>query len=408
VTETGDVDLDDGATRSDRAVFARFVGAHVAGAAGDALVAIALSGTLFFDVSATQARSKVGLYLLLTMAPFAVLSPVIGPFLDRRRGSRRLAVIVSCAGRAAACLAMASTFRTLLLYPLAFVVLVMSRSANVARAALVPSIVGDRRVLVTANARLARAAVVGGMLVALPGIVLLKAAGERAVLDFALVVYLAGTVAAVGLPRPRRAPEDPPSSPHLDPPIRRAAGVQAAVRCLAGFLLFLLAFGLKRSGVSSAGFGFVLACAGAGGFAGAVVVPRLRRSGNEEWIIAVALLGGGGVSLIAGNSFGLDLAAVLAGAVGVVGSATRLAFDSIVQRRAPEASRGRTFARFETTFQIAWVAGAGVPVAAPIGVRGGLLAAAVLYAATAVWFLAGLGRGGRARLVTGPPDPGPF
>lgn len=394
------------AASRERGVFARFVGAHVAGVAGDALVAIALSGTLFFNVSATQARSKIGLYLLLTMAPFSVLSPVIGPLLDRRRGYRRLTVIAAAGGRAGVCIVMASSFDSLLLYPLAFVVLVLSRSANVARAALVPSLVSDRRALVAANARLAKAAVVGGMVAGLPGIVLLKAVSERAVLNLATVVYLAGALAALGLPRARRAADEPGTGrPHLDPQIRRAAGAQAAVRALAGFLLFLLAFGLKRSGVSSAGFGFVLAMAGLGGFAGAVAVPKLRRSGNEEWIIAVSLFLGAGGSLIAGNSFGLDLAAVLAGAVGVVGSATRLAFDSIVQREAPEGSRGRTFARFETLFQTGWVVGAGIPVAFPIGIRGGLISAAVLYGATGVWFLARIGRRGRARLVRGETDP---
>ena len=35
----------------------------------------------------------------------------------------------------------------------------------------------------------------------------------------------------------------------------------------------------------------------------------------------------------------------------------RLAFDSIVQRDAPDANRGRAFARFETRFQLGWVLG---------------------------------------------------
>lgn len=384
-------------------LFARFIGAHIAGVAGDTLVAIALSGTLFFNVSVDQARSKIGLYLLLTMAPFSVLSPVIGPLLDKHPGMRRLAVIASTAGRGGVCILMASAIHTLLLYPLAFAILVLARTAGVARAALVPSLVADDRKLVAANARLSKAAVIGGAIVAAPGILLLKVGNESAVLVFAAFVYAAGTVAGLALPRPPR--EGP--SPGLEPvlglgKIRHAAEIQALVRGLAGYLMFLLAFGLRRAGISGAGFGFVLAFAGVGGFAGAVIVPRLRRAGNEEWIIATSLFLGGGITLIAGRSFGLDLAMVLAAAVGLIGSATRLAFDSIVQREAPEAARGRVFARFETLFQIAWVLGAAVPVAFRLPLASGLVAATVLYALAAVWFLAGIGASGRARIVERP------
>jgi hypothetical protein len=182
------------------------------------------------------------------------------------------------------------------------------------------------------------------------------------------------------------------------PAIQRAALAAASSRALIGFLLFLLAFALKRHGVNSAGFGLVLGCAGIGSFIGAAVVPRMRRGGTEEWVIAIGLFIGAGASLIAQSSFGLDLAAVLAGAVGVVASATRLGFESLVQREAPEAARGRAFARFETLFQLAWVVGAAVPTIAPVGVRGGLIAASALYAISAVVFLVTHGREGRARL----------
>jgi hypothetical protein len=41
----------------------------------------------------------------------------------------------------------------------------------------------------------------------------------------------------------------------------------------------------------------------------------------------------------------------------------RIAFDSLLQRDGPEHLRGRAFARFETRFQLCWVAGALIPVA---------------------------------------------
>ena len=79
--------------------FARFARAHALFAAGDTLVAIALAGSLFFSISPDAARGRVALYLLLTMAPFAVVAPLIGPFLDQREGGRRTMVIASAASQ---------------------------------------------------------------------------------------------------------------------------------------------------------------------------------------------------------------------------------------------------------------------------------------------------------------------
>ena len=42
----------------------------------DALVAMALAGSLFFDLDPNEARWKVFLYLALTMAPLAIVAPV--------------------------------------------------------------------------------------------------------------------------------------------------------------------------------------------------------------------------------------------------------------------------------------------------------------------------------------------
>ena len=342
----------------------------------------------------------MALYLLITMAPFAVLAPFVGPFIDRRRGGRRLTVLATCAGRSLICLLIASYVSSPAIYPAAFAMLVLSKAYGVARSAIVPSLAGGQGSLVAANARVAKIAVVAGAAAALPGVILLSAASAGAVLNFAAVIFAGGALLSLALPKPEEgASEDRAAAAvFTSEPIRRAAVAQASSRALLGFLLFLLAFALKRQGVDSAGFGFVLGCAGLGSFVGAVVVPKLRRGGTEEWVIATGLLLGCGASLIAQSSFGLDLAAVLAGAVGVVSSATRLGFEALVQREAPEAVRGRAFARFETLFQLVWVIGAALPTVAPIGIRGGLIAASILYGATAAWFLVTLGREGRARL----------
>ena len=81
----------------------RLIELHAFNAAGDAAVAISLAGTLFFQVPTDQARGQVALFLGLTMLPFAIVAPLIGPFLDRFSHGRRWAIGATMALRAFLC-----------------------------------------------------------------------------------------------------------------------------------------------------------------------------------------------------------------------------------------------------------------------------------------------------------------
>jgi membrane associated rhomboid family serine protease len=63
------------------------------------------------------------------------------------------------------------------------------------------------------------------------------------------------------------------------------------------------------------------------------------------------------------------VAMVIAGSSGLA----KLAFDSLVQRDAPDANHGRSFARFEGRFQLFWVLGAFLPVALPMPIEVGYI-----------------------------------
>jgi cyanate permease len=128
----------------------------------------------------------------------------------------------------------------------------------------------------------------------------------------------------------------------------------------------------------------------AGSFVGAAIGPRLRRRLVEERILLGSLVLVVAVGVLALRLGGRPGAAVLAAAVGVAAGAGKLAFDSIVQRDAPDAVRGRTFARFETRFQLAWVAGAALPVAVHIPNDVGIAVIAVGAAVAFFSYLAGL------------------
>ena len=121
-----------------RTAFGRLALVQVAMLAGDTLVTISLAGSLFFSISPKAAEGKVLLYLLLTVAPFAVVSPLLGPAIDRSRGARRAVVFAAAAGRIVLCLLMATNLNTLWLFPEAFCVLVLSKLYLVTLGALVP------------------------------------------------------------------------------------------------------------------------------------------------------------------------------------------------------------------------------------------------------------------------------
>src|SRR6202453_5149947 len=113
---------------------------QVAMLAGDTLVTLSLAGSLFFSISQTEAKSNGFYYLLFTLAPFAIVSPLLGPLIDRSRGARRAMVVFSATGRAVLCPLMAMNVHSLLLFPLAFLVLVLSKLYLVTRGALVPEV----------------------------------------------------------------------------------------------------------------------------------------------------------------------------------------------------------------------------------------------------------------------------
>ena len=357
--------------------FRKLAVTHALMLAGDTLVTMALAGSLFFSISPNEARGKVALYLLLTMAPFAVLAPLIGPALDRSKGGRTVIVVLSAVGRTLVCLGMARHLKGLLLFPEAFAVLVLSKTYLVTKSALVPAVVQAEDELVEANSRLAVIAVIAGFVAAAPGALVLKLSflGAPWVLRLAAVVFVAAAIAAARIPR-STAPEQQELSEDRaamkTAGIRMAASAMAVLRGSVGFLTFLVAFMLRRGHAPSWWFGAVIAASMVGSFLGNVVAPRVRKVIAEERMLAGSLLIAGVVGFVAAR-FGTRLAAAgLAAAVGLAAAAGRLAFDSIVQRDALDHVRGRAFARFETRFQLVWVVGAALPVIIPIPARFGM------------------------------------
>jgi hypothetical protein len=361
--------------------FARLALAQTIGVAGDVFLTVALADSLFFAAATAEARPKVLLYLLITMAPFAVVAPVIGPALDRTRGGRRVMMAAALGIRAVLCFVMANHIDGLALYPLAFTALVASKAQGIAKSSLVPALIEDRRELVLANSRLSLISILAGAVAALPAAVILKGAGGEWVLRTAALILATGPFFALAIPKAEQvAPAETVHDREVlhAPSIVVAGTAMAALRGVVGFMTFFAAFVLKREHEPAWMFGLVIVASAIGNGLGTLIAPPLRKRVREEWILAGALLAPVPPLILAARSYGRPALAIAAFLVAASASVGRLAFDSLLQRDAAEAARGRAFARFETRFQLVWVAGGAIAVVVPFAGRAGLFLIALV------------------------------
>jgi hypothetical protein len=406
-----------------RGPFGRLALAHVLSVAGDALVAMALAGSLFFSVDPSGARWRIFLYLVFTMAPFAVVGPLIGPVMDRAKGGRRTLLTGAAAGRAVLAVLMVSAVanESLVLFPEAFLMLILAKSHQVAKAAIVPTVVQGDAELVEANSKLQLLSGLAGFAAGLPGLIALLI-GPGAVMVLAAFAFVAATVMSLRVPKTTVATD--PAGAREVAELRSGAVVSAGsamgtLRAMVGFVTFVMAFALRGSeritlagevigrvasgelgGEAELGdlmppgappawhFGVIVVMAVAGGLAGAAIAPQLRKGAHEEYL----LLGCTGLAVFSGAMglllSGLPGQALLTFGIAVAATAAKQAFDAVVQRDAPDANRGRIFARFESRFQVAWVCGAVVPVVVPMPTQlGGLIVACMSSAAFAFYFV---------------------
>jgi MFS family permease len=203
-----------GASGAGRTGLSTLIELTAAGGAGDAFVAVSLAGTIFFSTSVDQARGRVVLFLLVTMAPFAVLAPFIGPALDRMQQGRRYLLAGTLLARGLLCWGMSAAINSpVTLLPAAFGILVLQKAYGVARASITPRLLPAEISLVTANARsqlfTLTAAMLGGALAA--GIQ--ATAGAAWVLRVGTLIYLAAMFLALRLPEQVDSPPAPAATP---------------------------------------------------------------------------------------------------------------------------------------------------------------------------------------------------
>ena len=331
---------------------------HALMAWGDVAMVVALANS-FLSVDADAARGKVLLYLAVSFAPFAVVAPLIGPFVDRARGGRRFIIQLTSIGRAIAYILLIGSIDSILMFPLAFACMVLQKTYGVSKSALVPSVVSNDEELVEANSKLGLFAGVVAGVGAIP-LGILSLISPKVALVAGALIFAAATLSARRLPRdvvaaqPARRDEQ---QELRQPRLVMAASALGLIRASIGFLFFHLFFWIRTEHYPTYWLGLAVASVTVGVMIGNAVAPILRRKISEEVMLTGSLAMVGIAGLLAAIAGGVGAAVLLSTTVNIAAAIGRMAFESIVQNSAPDANRGRAFAQFETRFQLSWVIG---------------------------------------------------
>ena len=336
----------------------------------DAALAVALANTLFFAAATAESTGKVLLYLLITVAPFAVIAPLIGPALDKLQHGRRIALAASSFARAVLAIVMAVNFDSWVLYPCALGMLVLSKSFGVRKAAVTPRVLPPDITLVKTNSRLTVFGLIAGGVAGALAAALSWGFGSTGALIFTAVLSIVGgwlclripswvestagevPVDAVGARRRKAFPLS----------VTTTLWANGSIRIETGFLALFIAFVIKSEYADSSAFtqllllGVVGVAAGIGGFLGNAIGARLPLT-NPDLVSISSLAAVVLTTLIAALIPGLITASIV-GLVGSTASAlAKVSLDSVIQHELPEASRASAFGVSETVLQLSWVFG---------------------------------------------------
>jgi hypothetical protein len=357
--------------------FSRLLELHAFNTAGDAAVAISLAGTLFFTVPTGEATGQVALFLVVTMLPFAVVAPLIGPFLDRFRRGRRWAIGTTLAVRAFCCWVLAGVVSddpSAVFFLAALGCLVSSKAYGVTRASAVPRLLPETFTLVKANSRISLTGT-GAAAISAPLAGGAAYIGPEWALRYGAVLFAIGTVLAILLP-PKVDSSEGEEPVDLTPDattVRKGLSITRAVvnalrsnsglRLLSGFLTIFMAFTLREppasmgwDGNATILLGLVVGGAGVGNTIGTLIGSAASSRRPEQVVIGVLVLD---VAVLAGVGvfFTWWTAVILGLTVGICQSLGKLSLDALIQRDVPERVRTSMFARSETLLQLGWVTG---------------------------------------------------
>ncbi|WP_424383532.1 MFS transporter [Mycobacterium sp.] len=374
----------------------------VANFATDAAMAVALANTLFFAAATGESKDRVALYLLITIAPFAVVAPLIGPALDRLQHGRRVALAASFVLRTGLAVVLITnydgatgSFPSWVLYPCALAMMVFSKSFSVLRSAVTPRVMPPSIDLVRVNSRLTMFGLLGGTILGggiASGIeyVFSRLFHWPGALFVIVAVTLGGALLSMRIPRWVEVTEGEvpttlsyrshPSRRSWPEEVRKASGAlrqplgrniitslwgNSTIKVMVGFLFLYPAFVAKArdaSGWVQLGMlGLIGAAAAIGNFAGNFTSARLRLGRPAALVVrcTVAVTVAAVAAAVAGNLLTAAIATLITSGSSAIAKA---ALDASLQDDLPEESRASAFGRSESTLQLAWVLGGALGV----------------------------------------------
>ena len=377
----------------------------VANFAVDSAMAVALANTLFFAAATGESKGRVALYLLITIAPFAVIAPLIGPALDRLQHGRRAALAMSFLLRTVLAVVLISNYDSAtgsypswVLYPCALGMMVLSKSFSVLRSAVTPRVMPPSIDLVRVNSRLTMFGLIGGTVVGggiAAGVEYLFSSllGLPGALFVVVFVTLAGASLTMRIPRwvevtegevpatltyhgrggewdwldeePTEVIGTGPRRQPLGRNIITALWGNCTIKAMVGFLFLYPAFVAKAqdaSGWVQLGIlGMIGVAAGLGNFAGNFTAARLQL-GRPTVLVVRATVAVSVMALAAAVTGNLIVAAAATFVTSGASAIAKASLDASLQDDLPEESRASAFGRSESVLQLAWVLGGAIGV----------------------------------------------
>jgi MFS family permease len=402
--------------------FRRLFATRLASQAADGMFQVALASFVFFSPERAGTAGSAAATFTVLLLPYTIVGPFAGVFLDRWR--RRQVLVGASIARAAVVAVVAAIAWQDSTGPLFYVTSLVALSVNrfylAALSAAMPHVV-DADELIMANSVSVTAGSIASMLGGAVGLGVGALAGERhgdpVTMLVTSAVYLGAAGLATRMPRDLLGPDLDTAPPAVRDavrhvadglvdgarhiwhrtPARNALAATTALRfcyalaALAAILLYRNHFNdpSADSDEALAELGVVFGAGAIGYFVAAVITPPVTGRIGKPALIVWSLVTAGVLGFALGAPYAPALVVAGSFVLGVTTQSVKICVDTIVQESITDAYRGRVFAVYDTVFNLAFIAAAGLGALTmpDSGKSYPLLVAVSLgYLVTAVWY----------------------
>jgi MFS family permease len=357
---------------------------RLTGQGGDGIFLVALTASVVFNAQQQNTANGLLVTTMVTIAPFTLLGPFVGVFIDRW-SRRRILTIAPLLKVACVPLLLFDPLRIAAPFFLgALAILSINRFQLAAASAVVPRLVpaGD---LLLANS----IATVGGTLASLVGVFLggkiADTIGPHSVLLLSAVAWLCASLIAGRMGSdlsPLTIAEAPELLRHAARRIffetwdgaRTMARTPHAIAPIASITIDQIGQGVmltlalvvfrEKLGAGVASFSNVIGAGGVGVLIGIATAGMLEDRLSKDRIVAVAFFVGGAWLIGAAFFISGPMILLVAGVLGLTFAWKKVSVDTMVQESLPDGYRGRVFSVYDFFYNVARIVAALIAVLA--------------------------------------------